>query len=124
MREQNLAEGGYFGGRKPADGLINWQLNARQIHNLVRGVAPPYPGAFTMLAGRTLKVFRTRVGTATAAGGTSPSLRAAGDECLAVCADGSTLHLIEMEFEGRPYTGRDFLARFGDNPLTLETTQS
>ena len=121
---QNLAEGGYFGGRKPADGLINWQLNARAIHNLVRGVAPPYPGAFTMLAGGTLKVFRTRVCNATAAGGTSPSLCVDGDDCLAVCADGSTLHLIEMAFEGQPYTGRDFLARFGDNPITLETTQS
>jgi methionyl-tRNA formyltransferase len=122
--KQNLAEGGYFGGRKPADGRINWQLNAREIHNLVRGVAPPYPGAFTALAGGTLKIFRTRVGTAGGAANTTPSLRADGAHCLAVCADGSTLQLIEMEFEGQPYTGGDFLARFGDNPVTLETTQS
>ena len=42
----DLSSGSYFPGRKPQDGLINWSLPAWDIHNLVRAVAPPYPGAF------------------------------------------------------------------------------
>ncbi|HXF16701.1 MAG TPA: formyltransferase, partial [Burkholderiales bacterium] len=46
-RIQALARGSYFGGRKPEDGCIDWNETAESVHNLVRGVAPPYPGAFT-----------------------------------------------------------------------------
>lgn len=42
----DLARGSYFSGRKPEDGRIDWRLPARDIHNLIRAVAPPYPGAF------------------------------------------------------------------------------
>ena len=41
-----LDRGSYFSGRQPEDGRINWSLPAKDIHNLVRAVAPPYPGAF------------------------------------------------------------------------------
>lgn len=57
--EQDLTAGSYFGGRKPEDGRIRWEQSAQQIHNLVRAVAPPYPGAFTEVAGHTLRVLRT-----------------------------------------------------------------
>jgi len=42
----NLDSGSYYSGRKPEDGRIDWSLSAQNIHNLVRAVAPPYPGAF------------------------------------------------------------------------------
>ena len=42
-----LANGSYFGGRKPEDGCIHWLQDAKQVHDLIRAVAPPYPGAFT-----------------------------------------------------------------------------
>ena len=45
-RPNNLAEGSYFGGRKPEDGRIHWNQTAAQVYNLIRAVAPPYPGAF------------------------------------------------------------------------------
>lgn len=53
----NLAEGSYFGGRRPADGLIDWSRPAVAIYNLVRGVTHPYPGAFTYLDGRKVVVW-------------------------------------------------------------------
>ena len=53
-----LAEGSYFGGRKPEDGRIDWTKSAMSIYNLIRAVAPPYPGAFTELSGG--KVILTR----------------------------------------------------------------
>ncbi|KAA0889723.1 formyltransferase [Oryzomonas rubra] len=53
----NLAEGAYFGGRKPADGKIDWQQSALRIYNLVRGVTHPYPGAFSHLDGRKVVIW-------------------------------------------------------------------
>ena len=54
----NLAEGSYFGGRKPEDGLIDWTKKAVDIYNLVRGVTHPYPGAFTFLNGEKVLVWK------------------------------------------------------------------
>ena len=59
-RKPNLLDqGSYFGGRRPADGQILWQQTAKQVHNLVRAVAPPYPGAFTDWQGQRMIVART-----------------------------------------------------------------
>lgn len=57
---QNLALGNYCGGRTPADGRIDWGASLQEVHNLVRGVAPPYPGAFTEFAGRHARILRTQ----------------------------------------------------------------
>jgi len=54
-----LAEGSYFGGRKPEDGRIDWTSPAMPIYNLIRAVAPPYPGAFTDLNGEKLTIARS-----------------------------------------------------------------
>ena len=42
----------YFGGRTPDDGEIDWDKQAEEIHNLVRAVTRPYPGAFSYLRNR------------------------------------------------------------------------
>lgn len=52
-----LAEGSYFGGRKPADGRIDWTWSATRIYNLIRGVTHPYPGAFSHLDGRKIVIW-------------------------------------------------------------------
>jgi len=54
-----LQKGSYFGGRKPADGEIHWNQKAIQVHNLVRAVAPPYPGAFTNHQGKPMIIAKT-----------------------------------------------------------------
>ena len=58
-KPNELQKGSYFGGRKPSDGQIHWNHKAVQVHNLVRAVAPPYPGAFTVHQGQTMIVGRT-----------------------------------------------------------------
>ena len=63
LTPQDLSQGSYFGGRKPEDGRIDWTRAAREIHDLVRAVAPPYPGAFTTLGRRrACAILRTRAG--------------------------------------------------------------
>lgn len=58
---QDHSQATYFGGRRPQDGLIDWQRQARQIYNLVRAVTHPYPGAFTYWRGRQLIVWEAAV---------------------------------------------------------------
>ncbi len=53
----DLSAGNYCGGRKPADGLIDWSKPAVQIYNLIRGVTHPYPGAFTYIDGKRVIIW-------------------------------------------------------------------
>jgi methionyl-tRNA formyltransferase len=116
---QNLALGSYFGGRKPADGRIDWRLPASRVHNLVRGVAPPYPGAFTSIGGKSLRILRTRI--AGAAKLSAPQLYVQNNTCYAACGDGTALQIIDMELDGKPFAAADLLTRFGNHPINLET---
>ena len=47
--------------RVPADGRDRLVGSTAHVHALVRGLAPPYPGAHTYLDGRRLAVLRTSV---------------------------------------------------------------
>lgn len=46
--------------RLPEDNRIDWKMPAETIHNLIRATTRPYPGAFTSLSGRQLKVWSAR----------------------------------------------------------------
>ncbi|MEI3002198.1 MAG: formyltransferase family protein, partial [Victivallis sp.] len=41
-----------FGGRKPADGEIDWTKSAKEVRNLIRAVTKLYPGAFSYIGDR------------------------------------------------------------------------
>ena len=45
---------------KKGDGLINWEAAASEIHNRVRGLQP-WPGAFTYLENRLLKIRQSQI---------------------------------------------------------------
>jgi UDP-4-amino-4-deoxy-L-arabinose formyltransferase/UDP-glucuronic acid dehydrogenase (UDP-4-keto-hexauronic acid decarboxylating) len=47
---QDHSRATYFGGRKPADGEIDWNMSAAEIRNLVRATTRPYPGAFSFIS--------------------------------------------------------------------------
>ena len=91
---QDLSQGSYFGGRKPEDGRIDWSASALEIHNLVRAVAPHYPGAFTTFRGAPLRVLRTRLTRDKAA----PGLAIDEHGTLhAGCGDGRRIDILQAE---------------------------
>jgi methionyl-tRNA formyltransferase len=57
----DLTKGSYFGARRPEDGQIDWTKSAREVHDLVRAVTRPWPGAFTDLFGPKVTVWKTRL---------------------------------------------------------------
>lgn len=111
-RVNDLAAGSYFGGRRPDDGRIDWSQPARRVHDLVRAVAPPYPGAFCDLPGGRLLVWRTRLlDTAPAALSHATGVHVIGEALYARCGDGGALALVEVAIDGRPATARAVAAR-------------
>jgi len=98
----------YYGGRKPEDGTIDWSKSAIAIHNLVRAVAPPYPGAFTTVAGRRARVLRTRVLDASKAPARDPSMTAENGRLVARCGGGGSLAILKLEFDGAVVSATDF----------------
>jgi methionyl-tRNA formyltransferase len=119
LRAQDLSRGSYFGGRRPEDGRIDWSAPAKRVHDLVRAVAPPYPGAFTEVEGKRLRVLRTRRCAKEGAVRASPFLYAEGGRCHAACADGGVLELLEVELDGRPLPAQEFAQRIGDRKVPL-----
>ncbi|MEO8344768.1 MAG: formyltransferase [Betaproteobacteria bacterium] len=99
---QDLAKGSYFGGRKPEDGRIDWSRSAREIHNLVRAVAPPYPGAFTTVVGDELRVLRTRVDDDDVPAGPA-CMYIDGGRLFADCGGGGRLEILAAELAGAPF---------------------
>jgi methionyl-tRNA formyltransferase len=92
-RAQPLLPGEYFGRRTPADGRIDWRQSARTIHDLVRAVAPPFPGAFGWVDGQRWEIERTRL-SAQRAPGAAPQLFAVAGRCYLGCGDGAALELL------------------------------
>ena len=119
LRAQDLSRGGYFGGRRPEDGRIDWSASAKRVHDLVRAVAPPYPGAFTEAEGMRLRVLRTRRCVEKSGARAAAFLYAESRRCYAACADGEVLELLELELDGRPLSAQEFANRIGDRKVPL-----
>lgn len=101
-RIEQKGESSYFGGRKPADGIIDWAKDALSIYNLTRAVTHPYPGAFTYLDGKRLFIWKAYPVEGTgveAADGTVIS-----EDPFVVKAGSGTLRLISVQLEGEKET--------------------
>ena len=113
LRPQDLSKGSYYGGRKPEDGIINWMDSAQSIHNLVRAVAPPYPGATTAVAGQALKVTRTQLAPMHFKHSNPGMVSVSSDRVIALCGDGRMLRILESEIDGQPHNEIMLAARLG-----------
>ncbi|MYM41783.1 formyltransferase [Duganella qianjiadongensis] len=123
MRINNdLSKGGYFGGRKPEDGRIDWHLPAQQVYNLHRAVAPPYPGAFTEHNGVRYVIERARLGDRHGAfeNGNSANVAARSlplgltvvDNCIfGVCGDGGIITIFALTADGLAISAEQLQAR-------------
>jgi methionyl-tRNA formyltransferase len=78
---------------------IDWNKSATSIHNLVRGLSP-FPGAFTQLEEKTLKIFGSRfehVETRTPTG----SVQSDGKTYLRFAAADGFVYVTELQLEGK-----------------------
>ncbi|MBS0451840.1 MAG: formyltransferase [Proteobacteria bacterium] len=118
---QDLSQGGYFGGRKPQDGCIPAQASAKQIHDLVRALAPPYPCAFVDVGGRRVLIERTTLRHAHApwpAG--ALTLCADAGQLWLVAADGSAAKVLAARVDAQPLSASDFESVFGASSVRAD----
>lgn len=65
LRSQDETNASVWPGRKPSDGEITAEMDLADVDRLVRAVSHPYPGAFMVLNGEILRIWRGRVGDPT-----------------------------------------------------------
>jgi len=119
-RPLDLTRGSYFGRRRPEDGRIDWQQTARQVHNLVRAVAPPFPGAFTDVSGCRLAVLETRVDEQPVRyPGSAPCLYASDDVWYADCVDGRRLKITQLAIDQRRVSPQAPPPALSQQPIAL-----
>jgi len=121
-RPQDRTSASYFGGRRPVDGIIDWKRDALSIHNLVRAVALPYPGAGTTVAGIPARVLRTRMVDGATPPTPTPAIETRGGNLLARCGGGGTLAVLSLELAGVPCDAAAFVTRFGAVPVPVGTS--
>ena len=100
----DLAKGSYYGGRKPEDGRIDFGQSAQQVYNLIRAVAPPYPGAFTDVGNARFVIARARLvrpGSQDAErvrtlAGLPVGIHVSDNAFFAVCGDGRAIAIHEL----------------------------
>ena len=119
--DNDLSRGSYFGGRKPEDGRIDWHAGARKIHDLVRAVAPPYPGATTSIDGLPITIERTRrsEGPMSSPDADEAALVVEQGRCFACCGDGAWLEIARASVDGRSLDEATLAARLGDGTHRL-----
>jgi methionyl-tRNA formyltransferase len=119
---QDLTAGSYFGGRTARDGAIDWRRGALAAHNLIRAVAPPYPGAYSEAQGLTLRIMRALPapgGASSPLTSPTPVLGWHDGGVYARCADGA-LQLLEFELGADITSAAAFHQRFGARVLPLK----
>ena len=72
-RKQDERSAAYYPLRFPDDGLLLWDLvTAAQAHNRIRALTDPYPGAFSFVANRRVRLLGSKSTTRTYYGSWSP----------------------------------------------------
>lgn len=61
LTPQDESKATYVGRRTPEDGRLDWNRSATELHNLVRAVSEPWPGAFSFSGTIRFIVWKSRV---------------------------------------------------------------
>lgn len=115
----DLKAGNYCGRRRPEDGRIDWSADAWSIHNLVRAVAPPYPGAFTDIGPGRLALLGSHY-RGEPARHEGPVLYLEQGRIYADCADLRRFQVLKCAINGQSVTADSFPALAGGGILSLK----
>lgn len=85
------------------DGRIDWSRPAARVHDHARGMSP-WPGAWTTVGGKLLKVLETRIGMGEAGGAPGEVVVAHKGRCEVACGDGR-VEIVRAQVEGKKALG-------------------
>jgi methionyl-tRNA formyltransferase len=97
--------------RGPEDGCIDWTRTSPEVHNLVRAVTHPYPGAFTDVFGRgKTYVWKTRLPNLGAHDNFPGQVRREQGRLYVACGDDRYVEILALQREGADEVeARDFV---------------
>jgi methionyl-tRNA formyltransferase len=109
-RPQDESRASRFGRRRPEDGQIDWSQTAQRVHDLVRAVTHPYPGAFTnLLGGGKTFIWKTRLPNLGAHDTFPGQVRREEGRLLVACGDDRYVEVLSLQREGAEIVqARDF----------------
>jgi methionyl-tRNA formyltransferase len=94
---------------KKEDGRIDWSLDARKIHNRIRGLQP-WPGAFTTFRGKNCQIWGKPLRPVAAGDAPGIILATQEDGLLVICGGATVLRVEQVQLEGRArITDREFV---------------
>lgn len=98
------------------DCKIDFSKPAEQVHNFIRGLSP-FPGAWTLMEGNRLNVYRSKLRTDELEAG---SVMSENGKFIVGCGEGS-IELLEVQLEGRKQmSGEELLRGLPATPARLE----
>jgi methionyl-tRNA formyltransferase len=101
---------------KKEDGRIDWSKPAGEIRNLIRGMLP-WPGAFTLLGGKLLKIYKAAISEGE---GKEGEVITAPQGVLRVVTGKGALDILELQIEGgKRLPSKDFLSGRKIEPGTM-----
>ncbi len=89
-----------FPRRTAADGRIDWAHSAREVHDLVRAVTHPWPGAFTDIFGRKTTLWKTAVPNLGAHDNFPGQIRIEAGRLYVACGDDRYVEVLAAQREG------------------------
>ncbi|MFJ8085853.1 methionyl-tRNA formyltransferase [Streptomyces sp. NPDC096205] len=118
-KPQNPAAGDVLPRRTHAMGVIDWDRRPRAVHDWVRALTTPYPGAFGMLDGERVMVWRTRPPRRDEPAGPPGMVLAVEPDGVRIAARGGSVLVTEMGGRAEPpQPAARWCRRFGVLPGT------
>lgn len=105
-KKQNEIKATFACMRLPEDGLIRWNNPSRKIYNLIRGLSYPYPGAYSLLNGKKITIWKASIPTKKIYVGKIPGriVKIIPEKGIEVITGDSTILLEEIQFDGKEKT--------------------
>jgi methionyl-tRNA formyltransferase len=103
--------------RTAAMGITDWSRSAREIHDWIRALTSPYPGAFSVLSGQVVRLWRTVLpGPAEPAAPPGVVVGVEGDAVRVGTGDGSVLVTEASVGDGVPGPAAGWFSQSGLTP--------
>ena len=103
----------YCAQRFPKDGNIDWHRSSEYVYNFIRAQSDPYPGAFTFLDGKMLKIFKAKLFKNLYYGDPGQVARITNDGVYVICADNRAIILEEVQLGQKRGRAGNFIKSIG-----------
>lgn len=99
----------YCAARLPDDGGVDFTQSARRCHDFIRAQSRPYPGAFTLLSGERLIIWRAQALDMTYFGRPGQIAHVSEDGVTVICGDNHSILLKTVGWRGEDVRASDVI---------------